>query len=123
MYYEFNYLNADILNEFEQEIKTIYENNHDLLLTTYTPKEWTVDEFIYVDDIKNIEDAIEYIGKKVNYPTNWQISRVWILNGNNNISYRDLNRWFNNLNVIKETINKLNLNYCGSFYCGEEVSL
>lgn len=123
MYDTYDYLTVDVLNSFENEITTLFNNNQYILLNSYTPKTWVINEFVYVDDIKNIEDAIEYVGKKFDYPTGWITSKDWDLDGANNISYKDLNRWRNNLNLIYDKASKIEVKYTTEFYSGEEVSL
>ncbi len=101
----------------------IYDRTNKFTEKTYIKKAWESNELVYVDDIKHIEDSIEYLGSFFNYPSNWQISKKWNLAGNNNISYVDLNRWINNLNAIEKVIKESEPKYATEFYCGEEVSL
>ncbi len=123
MYNEYDYLTMDILNSFETEISELYGNNQEILLSSYSPKTWNINEFIYVDDIKNIEDAIENAGKRFDYPIGWINSKEWNLEGFNNISCKDLNRWRKNLDLIYDKAKKIELKYSNEIYCGEEVSL
>lgn len=123
MYSGYDYLSYDILNSFENEISELYSNNQEILLSSYDSKTWIKNEFVYVDDIKNIEDAIEHAGKKFSHPIGWQTSKEWLLDGFNNISYKDLNRWRNNLDLIYKKAKEVELKYSSEFYCGEDVSL
>jgi hypothetical protein len=60
--------------------------------------------------IDNIENAIKNIGRYYYKPVNWLNTREWLktstIDDDNdnmniqNISYQDLNRWTNNLNLI-----------------------
>lgn len=100
MYNELDYLTFDILNDIERRIVDLYNRYSLLLKSTYIPKEWVKNEFLYVDDVKHIEDGIDKIGKAFGYPNGWQTTRQWDLLGSNNISYKDLNRWIMNIELL-----------------------
>jgi len=102
MYTEFDSLKTDDLNNIEDKVNDLYTQYSSCSARSYTKKTWTDDEFVYVDDIKNIEDAIEYLGYGFGYPDGWQKSRDWDLTGTNNISYKDLNRWLNNIKILAD---------------------
>ena len=99
MYDENDYLNYTDLNYIENKIEDLY----DYYNMTYTPKLWQINEFIYVDDIKNIEEAIDTMASYFGYPSGYQTKRNWNLLGTNNISYRDLNRWLYNIDLLRNS--------------------
>lgn len=102
MYDENDYLTADILNYIKSKVEELY-NFYSLYLeqgSTPTLKTWAQNEFVYVDDINDIEESIDYIGSLFGYPTGWTTSRKWNLTGENNISYVDLNRWIKNIDLL-----------------------
>ena len=58
---------------------------------------------MFVDDINNIEEAIDKIAGYFGYPTGYTKKRNWDLQGTNNISYEDINRWLKNINFLRES--------------------
>lgn len=105
MYDELDYLTPQLLNDIETKIVETYNKYQNIISNEYTPKKWLLNEFVYVDDIKNIEEGIDVLGKYFGYPTGWKTKREWDLTSANSISYIDINRWLNNLDII------LNSNY------------
>ena len=105
MYDELDYLTPQLLNDIETKIVETYNKYQNIISTEYTPKKWLLNEFVYVDDIKNIEEGIDSLGKCFGYPTGWKTKREWSLTSANSISFVDINRWINNLDII------LNSNY------------
>lgn len=99
MYDENDYLNYTDLNNVENKLEDLYEF-YDM---TYTPKIWQINEFVFVDDIKNIEEAIDRMGAYFGYPTGYQAKRNWNLTGINNISYKDINRWLHNIDLLRNS--------------------
>lgn len=100
MYDELDYLTYQLLNEIENKIESAYNKYGTIISEHYVKKEWVKNEFVYVDDIKNIEEAIDRIGKYFGYPNDWVLKKEWDLNGVNSISYVDINRWTHNLDII-----------------------
>lgn len=108
MYDELDYLTPQLLNDIETKVVGAYTKYQDLVSFQYTSKEWVDNEFVYVDDIKNIEEGIDVLGKYFGYPTGWKTKREWNLTSANSISYIDINRWLNNLDIIlNSTFNPL----------------
>ena len=99
MYDETDYLNYTDLNNVENKIEDLYEFYN----MTYTPKVWELNEYVIVNDIKNIEEAIDTMGAYFGYPTGYQTKRNWNLMGENNISYRDINRWLYNIDLLRNS--------------------
>ena len=99
MYTENDYLNYTDLNYVESKIEDLY----DYYNLSYTPKTWQINEFVYVNDIKNIEEAIDTMGAYFGYPSGYQAKRNWNLDGENNISYKDINRWLHNIDLLRNS--------------------
>lgn len=99
MYTETDYLNYTDLNNVENKLEDLYEF-YDM---TYIPKVWELNEYVFVNDIKNIEEAIDTMGAYFGYPTGYQTKRNWNLMGENNISYRDINRWLHNIDLLRNS--------------------
>lgn len=99
MYTETDYLNYTDLNNVENKLEDLYEF-YDM---TYTPKVWELNEYVFVNDIKNIEEAIDTMGAYFGYPSGYQAKRNWNLMGENNISYRDINRWLHNIDLLRNS--------------------
>lgn len=100
MYDELDYLTPEILNYIENRVVDLYEHYSIILSETYVPKTWELNEYVFVDDVKHIEDGIDKIGENFGYPDGFIKSRIWNLTGENNISYRDLNRWLKNIEFL-----------------------
>lgn len=87
----------------------IYEN--ELIIPDYVKHEWSKNEVVSMQKIDHIENGIKNIGIYYYKPTGWQSEKEWLgtakTDSSNNygvnitsISYQDLNRWVNNLNLI-----------------------
>ena len=103
MYTENNYLTEQILNNVEDKVVDLYNYYSSLTTEEYTPKVWELNEYVFVDDIKNIEEAIDTMGAYFGYPNGYQTKRNWNLDGENNISYRDINRWLHNIDLLRNS--------------------
>lgn len=101
MYDELDYLSPEILNDVENKIAS--QQQKYLLPIENNPKNWIDNELVYVDDIKTIEDKIDDMRKFFDITV--IPKRDWNLEGVNNISYVDINRWLKNL----ETLGKIKL--------------
>lgn len=100
MYTEFDSLSKDILNDIEGKMQELYQKYSIYTTKTYIAKSWQLGELVYVDEIANIESALEYLGNGFGYPEGWISSRNWNANKSNNISYKDINRILNNINIL-----------------------
>lgn len=90
----------DTNSELYQYIK-IYDDEY--IIPNYVKHIWSDNEFLSMQKIENIERGVDNIGKYYYKPTGWVNSRQWLVPlGINmkNISYQDLNRWVDNLNII-----------------------
>lgn len=99
---------VDNQDTFYQYVK-IYNNEN--IIPNYVKKQWETNEIPYIQHIDNIEQGVENIGKYCAKPLGWSTTRNWIKTssiedrsdygvGNKGFSYRDINRWINNLNLI-----------------------
>lgn len=73
------------------------------LIPTYEVKTWEVKDYLLYTYLNNIETGIKNIGKYYYRPYGWQDTKTWT--GGMSFSYRDLNRWINNLNIVIERLN------------------
>lgn len=99
MYTETDYLNYTDLNSVETKIKELYTYYN----KTYTPKTWQINEFVIVYNINYIEEAIDKMAGYFGYPEGYIKKRKWNLQGTNNISYEDINRWLKNIKFLRES--------------------
>jgi len=93
----------DTNNDIYQYMK-IYDNED--IIPDYVKHIWQDDELLSMQKINNIENGIRNIGKYFYQPDGWINTREWIIrNGNSvrtqSLSYKDLNRWYTNLSLIK----------------------
>ena len=95
---------------FYQYIK-IYDDEN--IIPDYIKKEWVTNEIPYMQDIDRIEQGIKNLGDYFTKPIGWITPRVWfetnsITNrndycvGSKGLSYKDINRWIHNLNLIEQ---------------------
>jgi len=75
------------------------------------------------DDLNRIEGNIAALAAAFYEPVGWQTPKTDWQGGVSRFSYLDAIRLELNLKLLYEliTITLENLNYCGEFYCGEEV--
>ena len=97
----------DTDNPFYQYIK-IYDES---MIPDYTKHIWTDNEVLTMQKIDNIEQGIKNIGFYYDKPNGWVNEKEWLGKnaiksatnygvGVKTISYQDLNRWYNNLDLI-----------------------
>lgn len=79
-------------------------SNHGYSIPEYNYKSWTVQDNLYDIYLNNIEEGIFNLGKYYYRPLGWQKTKQW--HPLMSFSYKDVNRWINNLNLIQEAINK-----------------
>lgn len=104
MYTEDSIMTYEDFNSIESKI-----NELNSILTTlgytvdkYTPKTWVKKDFLIYTYLNNIENGIENLGKGYFRPYGWQNKKTWTKGMS--FSYRDVNRWWNNLNLIQNEI-------------------
>lgn len=94
-------------NVFYQYLKVC---DNDIIIPAYTKHTWVDNEVLSMQKIDNIEEGVKNIGYYYYKPNGWIGVREWLKTCNitdynnnkniQNISYQDLNRWINNLNLI-----------------------
>ena len=104
MFSEDDIMTADDFNNIEQKIVEIRNRivNLGYTIETYTPKTWTKNDFLIYHYLNNIEEGIYNLGKGYFRPFGWQTKKVWYRTMG--FSYRDVNRWITNLNLIEERL-------------------
>lgn len=95
-YEDFNAIESKI-NELNSRITTL-----GYTVDTYTPKTWVKKDFLIYTYLNNIENGIENLGKGYFRPFGWQNKKIWTKGMS--FSYKDVNRWWNNLNLIQNEI-------------------
>lgn len=90
----------DVEIMFEKGSATPYVPYKDI---SYTKKTWVATDYLLYTYLNNIEDGLKNIGKVYFRPKGWQETKTWA--GGMSFSYRDVNRWINNLNLIIDRLN------------------
>ena len=96
-------------NEFYQYIK-IYDD--ETIIPNYVRKEWIINELPYIQYIDNIEHGIENLGNYFTKPVGWITPKEWLETnsitsrvdyniGSKTFSYKDINRWIHNLELLE----------------------
>lgn len=85
--------------------------NNDNIIPDYIKHIWSDNEPLSMQKIDNIENGVKNIGYYYNKPEGWINGKEWLKTiniddmsntglNNRNISFIDLNRWYNNLSLI-----------------------
>ena len=96
-YEDFNSIESKI-NELNSRITTL-----GYTVDVYTPKIWVKKDFLIYTYLNNIENGIENLGKGYFRPYGWQGKKTWTKGMS--FSYKDVNRWIIDLNLIEERLN------------------
>ena len=72
-------------------------------IPSYTAKSWSNNDFLLYTYLNNIEQGIYNCGKYYFKPYGWQDTKIWT--AGMGFSYRDMNRWVSDINLIIERIN------------------
>lgn len=105
-YYPSDYLTASWLNDLVGKI-----NNFTTLMTSWLPiTEGTVEtlptfsnnDFLYVEDFRKLENNVYVIALNFISPERFITPKLWDEETYYNLSYTDLNRIINNMNVLYE---------------------
>lgn len=104
-FYETDILTYDTLNTIENKIYEVVNevSNYNANIPSYTKKTWVSTDYLLYTYIDNIETGIKNIGKYYFRPYGWQKTKTW--SAKQSFSYKDLNRWVNNLNIVIERLN------------------
>ena len=105
MFNEDSIMTYEDFNNIEQKIFTLNNSltNIGYNIESYTPKTWSDNDFLIYTYINNIEDGIKNLGDSYFKPYGWQGKKTWTKGMS--FSYRDVNRWISNLNLIEERLN------------------
>ena len=104
MFNEDSIMTYEDFNEIEQKIVTLRLRIIELgySVDTYTSKTWAKNDFLIFKYLNNIENGLEKLGKGYFRPYGWQDKKKWTKAMS--FSYKDVNRWWNNLNLIEERL-------------------
>lgn len=105
MFTEDDIMTYEDFNTIEQKISTLRATiiSYGYSIDSYTPKTWVKNDFLIYTYLNNIEDGIKALGKGYFRPYGWQNTKTW--DKGMNFSYRDVNRWITDLNLIEERAN------------------
>lgn len=105
MFNEDSIMTYEDFNAIEQKILSLRTRivNLGYSVDTYTAKTWVKKDFLIYTYLENIENGIKYLGKGYFRPFGWQNKKTWTKGMS--FSYKDVNRWWNNLNLIEERLN------------------
>lgn len=103
-FYEEDILETTQINQIENKIAEVTSRlSNTTSIPSYTPKTWAKSDFLLITYLNNIETGIKNIGKYYYRPYGWQKTKTW--QGKESFSYKDLNRWINNLNIVIDRLN------------------
>ena len=105
MFNEDSIMTYEDFNTIEQKILSLRTRivNLGYSVNTYTAKTWVKKDFLIYTYLENIENGIKNLGKGYFRPYGWQNKKTWTKGMS--FSYKDVNRWWNNLNLIEERLN------------------
>lgn len=96
-YEDFNYIEQKIVTLRTTLISIGYS------IEIYTVKNWTENDFLIYTYLNNIEDGINNLAEGYFKPYGWQNKKIWTKGMS--FSYKDVNRWIENLNLIENELN------------------
>ena len=108
MYTQEDYLSYNDLNNIEERINELTEDLQDKTsIPSFNPKTWVINEFPYIQEIDRIERGVDNLGYYYYKPEEWETTKIWIPEGNTQeikkgFSYKDINRWIVNMNLIEQ---------------------
>lgn len=104
MFTEDSIMTYEDFNTIEQRINTLRSRiiSYGYSVNEYTPKTWAKKDFLLYTYLNNVEEGIKALGKGYFRPYGWQNTKIW--DKGMSFSYRDVNRWITNLNLIEERL-------------------
>ena len=95
--------------DFNNIENKIYEltgriSNLNYTINNYTKKSWSTNDYLIYTYLNNIETGIKNLGSAYFKPYGWNNKKTW--SSGMSFSYKDVNRWWNNLNLIEERLNQ-----------------
>lgn len=104
-FYETDVLASGTINMIENKIYEVTNKIHDYnaSIPSYTTKVWLKSDYLLYTYLNKIETGIENIGKYYYRPYGWQKTKTWT--AKQSFSYKDVNRWVTNLDLIIDRLN------------------
>lgn len=105
MFNEDSIMTYENFNSVESKISELNSRLTTLGYTVdaYTPKIWIKKDFLIYTYLNNIETGIQALAEGYFKPYGWQGKKTWTKGMS--FSYKDVNRWLNNLNLIEYELN------------------
>lgn len=106
MFTEDSIMTYEDFNDIEQKIVELRTRiiNYGYSVDTYTPKTWVKKDFLLYTYLNNIEEGIKALGKGYFRPYGWQRTKEW--SKGMGFSYKDVNRWIVDLDLIEERLDR-----------------
>lgn len=104
MYTQDDIMTYEDFNSVESKISELNSRLTALGYTVdvYTPKTWVKKDFLIYTYLNNIENGIQALAEGYYKPYGWREKKTW--DKGMSFSYMDVNRWWNNLNLIQNEI-------------------
>lgn len=103
-FYEEDILETIQINQIENKIAEVTTRlSNTTSIPSYTAKIWTKTDYLLITYLNNIETGIKNIGKYYYKPYGWSKTKTW--QAKQSFSYKDVNRWVNNLNLVIDRLN------------------
>ena len=104
MFAEEDVMTAQDFNNIESKISELRTRivNLGYSVDSYTQKTWVKEDYLLYTYLNNIENGIKAIGKGYFRPYGWQNTKTW--SRGMAFSYKDVNRWITDLNLIEERL-------------------
>lgn len=104
MFTEDDIMTYEDFNEIEQRITALRGRiiSYGYSVDSYTEKTWAKTDFLLYTYLNNIEEGIKALGKGYFRPYGWQRTKTW--SKGMGFSYKDVNRWIVDLDLIEERL-------------------
>ena len=113
MYNDTMYLSYTDLNMIENRILTLTNKLRQLnpSAPTFSPKEWHINDFPYIQEIDRIERGVNTLKEYWYEPDGWQECKIWLTGEETeqvikSFSFEDINRWIVNLNLMDTALDE-----------------
>ena len=111
MYNETMYLNYTDLNIIENRLLDITNRLRQIVPSApaFSPKQWTVNEFPYIQEIDRIEKGVKALGDYWYKPDGWEECKIWLTGSETSqviksFSFEDINRWIKDMDLIEGSL-------------------
>ena len=104
MFNEDSIMDYTDFNNIENKIKSLRDRLFlmDFNIPIYSKHTWTNADFLLYTYLNHIENGLANLGTYYYRPFGWQNKKTWTKGMS--FSYKDVNRWWNNLNLIQNEI-------------------